>query len=529
MSTIKLNAASEHVGQSVQFIAAVQQIATGKKVLVARQRVQACHVLYVGDASRQFFKVTCWGETKPTLLHSSSSSEDSNPLQLSSVDAMLQIGDIVFFSSCCIKSYRGNVEAQFVLCKDKSTTSSTVQLLYRKDRYFSTQNVSLKDLYPMISWYKQSCREFTFEEGVSPKGRRNKCLIKDLKDNMVACVVCKLRKFGDDAGRLTISEGGVATELDGVLLCELIMFDSPRDMMTLNLWDQHADKRFVDRLLRHRGAIEINGIVVSLQALSNRLFANTTPHTVFHLLKLEDLESIELENKIKNFEKPFPTEMIPSGSTTFATLDEIEGCLFEGKAILKNVQVEQICFDRFLGSKSSVLPKFAQQLVEMYCIGCNQALSKLPVCDSTIILRFGACASKCKSHQDNSLDAPCCWRYRPFSITLRDIRNERLQVEVNDQAIKELVGNIEAGVVAESYDSKDQEIILPHFDAAFAVASLLNALVDDVNYRYEAQLLCSTIASQPTESYKDTSHNEHPTIRRHFCLISLTSSDTYLI
>lgn len=61
MDTIALAEAAAHVGRSVRFVAAVQQVATGKRVLVGRQRVQSCHVLHVGDAGRQFFKVTCWG------------------------------------------------------------------------------------------------------------------------------------------------------------------------------------------------------------------------------------------------------------------------------------------------------------------------------------------------------------------------------------------------------------------------------------------------------------------------------------
>ncbi|KAG7381411.1 hypothetical protein PHYPSEUDO_006029 [Phytophthora pseudosyringae] len=265
MDTISLGAAAAHVGQSVRFVAVVQQVATGKRVLVARQRVQACHVLHVGDASRQFFKVTCWGEAPPTLIHSSSTTEsdgDADPTQLSSTDAVLRVGYIALFSFCRIKSYRGNVEAQFVLRNDESATSSTVRLLYRKDRYFSTQDVPLKDLYPMIEWYKQHCREFIVETAsTAAKRRRDRTTIKDLRENMVASVVCKLRPPKDISAETAESESVIASELDGVLLCELIMFDSARDVMTVNLWDQHAERRFVARLLEHRGAIEIAGVL----------------------------------------------------------------------------------------------------------------------------------------------------------------------------------------------------------------------------------------------------------------------------
>ncbi|EEY66099.1 uncharacterized protein PITG_03641 [Phytophthora infestans T30-4] len=455
MTTISLDTAATHVGESVHFIAAVQQIATGKRVLVGRQRVQACHVLHVGDASRQFFKITCWGEAPPTLIHPASN-EDSGPMQLLSADAVLRVGDIVLFSFCRIKSYRGNVEAQFILRNDEFATSSTVQLLYRKDRYFSTQDVPLKDLYPMIEWYKQHCREF------------------DLRENM----------------------------LDGVLLCELIMYDSPRDVMTVNLWDQHADKRFVARLLEHHGAIEIDGIVVSLQALSNRLLANTTPHSVFRFLEPDDLDA----------------------PVTFATLEELEGCTFEGLATLENIRVEQVCLGRHFGHESHVLPSFAPQLAERYCTGCDQALPEISTRNNAAQTRFGACANKCKTRRGSTVDASCGWRYRRFSMILRDSRNERVQVEVDNLATVEMVGNIEAQVLMESRQ----------FDAASAVASLLNALVEDANQKFEAQLLCCTdktrdSVSQPSDSYQDSSREEERTDRRLFRLMGLIPNDSFSI
>ncbi|ETI43817.1 hypothetical protein F442_11294 [Phytophthora nicotianae P10297] len=535
MITISLDAAAAHVGESVRFIAAVQQVATGKRVLVGRQRVQACHVLHVGDASRQFFKVTCWGEAPPTLIHSLSTG-DPGPMQLSSADAVLRIGDIALFSFCCIKSYRGNVEAQFVLRNDESAMSSTVQLLYRKDRYFCTQDAPLKDLYPMIEWYKQHCREFIGDEGATPNRRTNRSPIKDLRENMVASVLCKLRPPKDNPAGTSEGGAAVASELDGVLLCELIMYDSARDVMTVNLWDQHADKRFIARLLEHRGAIEIDGIVVSLQALSNRLLANTTPHTVFRFVEVDDPESIELEKKLSGSGTPLQAGISLtkiSGPVAFATLEELQGCMFEGQATLENVRVEQICMNRHYGHESRVLPRFAPQLAERYCSGCDQALPELSTRNDAVQSRYGVCANKCKTRRGSTVAAPCGWRYRRFSMVLRDSRNERLQVEVESQATVEMVGNIEAYVLMESYD-KGNASASCQFDAASAVASLLNALVEDASQKFEAQILCSIVttrdsASQPGDSYQDSSRDEDRTARRLFRLRSLASSDSFTI
>ncbi|KAL4125045.1 hypothetical protein PRIC2_008635 [Phytophthora ramorum] len=536
-STLSLVETAAHVGQIVRFIAAVQQIAADKRVLVKRQCVQACHVLHVGDASRQFFKVTCWGDAPPSLIQStaaSGSEGEANPMQLSSADAVLRVGDIVLFSSCRIKSYRGNVEAQFVQ-RNELATSSMVQLLYRKDRYFSTQDVQLKDLYPMIKWYKQHYREFIVEDPASSHDATNRAVIKDLRENMIASVICKLRSSKDGTSATSGGAVGVASELDGVLLCELIMYDTARDAMTVNLWDQHAEKRFVARLLEHRGAVEIDGIVVSLQALSNRLLANTTPHTTFRLLDADDPESIQLETKTVARGKPLlhsVTSTEHGGSATFATLEELEGSMFEGQATLGNVRIEQICLGRHFGNDSQLLTKFAPLLAERYCTACGQTLLELPSQKSNGQHRYAACANKCKVRRGSTVDAPCGWRYRRFLIILRDFRDERLQIEVDNQATVEMVGNIEAEVLMASCENERRQRSSSNsqFHAASAVASLLNAFVEDASQKFEAQLICTTVEnrgspSQPVDSYPD----EEQAARRAFRLVSLVPSDAFSV
>ncbi|KAF1795270.1 hypothetical protein GQ600_14157 [Phytophthora cactorum] len=363
-------------------------------------------------------------------------------------------------------------------------------------RYFSTQDVPLKDLYPMIEWYKQHCREFIMEEGATSKTRKNRSMIKDLRENMVASVVCKLRPPKDNTNETSGGGGLVASELDGVLLCELIMYDTARDVMTVNLWDQHAEKRFVARLLEHTVLLKLMGC------------------------KPDDPESIELEKKISGLGTPFQTGISltrHSGPVTFTTLEELEGCMFEGHATLENVRVEQVYLGRHFGTESSVLPRFTGQLAERYCTGCDQALPEISTRNDAAPPRFGACVNKCKTRRGSAIDAPCGWRYRRFSMISRDSRNERLQVEVENQATVEMVGNIEARVLMKSCD-KGNTLPSSQFDAASAVASLLNALVEDANQKFEAQLLCSTVkprdsASQPADSYQDSSLEEDCTAR----------------
>ncbi|TDH65263.1 uncharacterized protein CCR75_008067 [Bremia lactucae] len=536
MDTILLKTARAHVGERVHFIAAVQQIAMGKRTLVARQRIQPCHVLLVGDATRQFFKVTCWGEAQPTLVHRSTSEDISDRVQVKSADAELQVGDIIKFSLCCIKLYRGNVEAQFFLRDEESAISSTAQLLYRKDRYFSTQGTSIKDLYPMIEWYKHNCRETGMIEGKTPKKINNRVMIKDLHENTVASVVCKLQLLNEKARAYIGKEEAKANELHGVLLCKLVMFDSVQDSMTVNLWDQHADKRFVARLLKHCGAIEIIGIVVSLQALSNRLLANTTPQTLFRFLALDDLKSIKLEKRLSGLEKPL-SNFTNIKQTTFATIEKLKSCPSIGHALVQNVRVERMYFNRYLGSESSVLPQFTSHLAEKYCMECEQTLEEFFLQDIVAQRHFGACKSTCQIRKGSStINAPWKWRYRRLSIILRDLQNEQLQVEVDDQAIVEMVGNITADVLVASVNSKRQKQQLPstHFDAESAVASLLNAFVTDASQTFEAQLSCVTmemcdVTIRPLDSIHDTSLDDSLSDRRRFCLVSITPCDGFSI
>ncbi|RLN89446.1 hypothetical protein BBJ28_00013820 [Nothophytophthora sp. Chile5] len=512
---IRLEEARTHVGQCVRFTAAIQQIATGKRALVAHRRVQTYHVLHVADATRQFFKVTCWGDAPPSLSSltaSSESEEDAEHARLSSSDAVIRVGDILLFSSCRIKAYRGNVEAQFVQRNEvfatPSTSSSTVQLLYRNDRYFNTRDVRLKDLYPMIEWYNQHRRELLMADedfastlATSEATRqRNTSAIKDLRENMVASVVCRLRRPQEESANPRYG-AGAASELDGVLLCELVMYDAPQYAMLVNLWDQHAEKRFVARLLKDSSIIAIDGIVVSLQALSNRLVANTTPQTTFCILDGSDREAIELEQRLGTSNSAVgaatPSSYVASREPpTFSTLEELETSTCERGIVLENVRVEQISFARHCGSESSILPNFTPQLVECYCSSCDQALPELPRQDDTIALRYGACENRCKTRRGGGgADEPHGWRYRRCSMILRDARNERLQVEVESQAIMELAGNIDARLLVEPPAHEDPIHLSSRFHAQATVASLLNTLVDDGSQSFQAELDCLRVRS----------------------------------
>ncbi|RLN71226.1 hypothetical protein BBJ28_00020251 [Nothophytophthora sp. Chile5] len=557
MSLIQLEEARTRVGQCVCFTAAIQLIATGKRALVAHHRVQTYHVLHVADATRQFFKVTCWGDAPPSLSSltaSSESEEDTEHAGLSSSNSVIRVGDILLFSSCRIKSYRGNVEAQFVqrneIFATPSTSSSTVQLLYRNDRYFNARDVRLKDLYPMIKWYKQHRREFLVadEDSASTSAtseatrRRSRSTIKDLRENMVASVVCKLRRPQEESNNPSYgagaASGDAASELGGVLLCELVMYDAPQYAMLVNLWDQHAEKRFVARLLKDISVVAIDGIVVSLQALSNRLVANTTPQTTFCILDGSDREAIELEKRLGTSSSAAGAATPSSYAVSreppaFLIFEELETSTCEGGIVLENVRVERISFARHCGSESKILPRFTPQLVECYCSSCDQVLPELPQQDDTITLHYGACENRCKTRRGGGADAPHSWRYRRCAMILRDARNERLQVEVESQAIMELAGNIDARLLVEPPDPvhEDPVPLSSRFHMQATVASLLNTLVEDGSQSFQAELNClrvrsgnGNVSQTTSDSTQEDSLRGDQAFRRVFTLTYLAPS-----
>src|SRR5690242_15562051 len=98
--------ASTTAASTCNFAAAVQHMTTAKRMLIERNaardigapsRDATYHVLVLADATKTYFKLHCWGDTLPTHKR-----EDQG-----GKDPVLCVGDIVLFSSCVIKSFRG--------------------------------------------------------------------------------------------------------------------------------------------------------------------------------------------------------------------------------------------------------------------------------------------------------------------------------------------------------------------------------------------------------------------------------------
>lgn len=432
--------------------------------------------------------------------------------------------------SCQVRSFGGNLEARF------SRASSNVQLLYRKDRYFNTRDVRLKDLYPMIEWYKQHRREFLFVGHGGQDGDGSSSLsgdsssasmrtkIRDLRENMVADVVCRLRELKPSesvamGANLVMDQGPrhraavEATDFDGVLLHELVMQDNPKDWMVVNLWDQHAENKFVARLLAHRGVVEIRGIVVSLNGLSNRLLANTTPQTQFCFI-----DAASADKDAQEIDTGLAIEHKPPGaaSSVFGSLDELESSpSLDGLVVLDNIRIEQLHLGQHFGSPSRVLPQFAQLLVESYCSVCNDALPELQL--DAIPPLYGPCKKHCRVRNGKK---ERLWRYRRFHMVVRDAHQQWLQLEVEHTAMLELLGNIEAEMLIHPHVQGQP----PPFHVQCAVASLLNAVVGDATQTFRAEVHCDQGGSRGGDAVRGNGIDASQTLspqRKVFTVVSL--------
>lgn len=358
----------------------------------------------------------------------------------------------------------------------------------------------------MIEWYKQHRCEFFLVSGDrdSSESRGSssstttttttsllttvlRTRIRNLRDNMVANVLCRVRELkpsesaamGAHLAHQSYNPQRVieATDFDGLLLRELVMQDNPKEWMVVNLWDQHAETKCVTRLLAHSGLVELRGVVINFNALSNRLRANTTPHTQICFI---DMTAAMADRDVQTIEKSFGSEARgPLSQTVCTSLDELDNQCCDGRVAVDNVRIERILLGSHFGSSSRVQSQFAQLLVESYCSVCMDVQPELEL--NTIPPEYGPCNKRCRAR---SGEKERLWRYRRFQIVLRDARHQRMQLEVESNVLVELLGNIEAEKLTHPLIDASP----PPFNVKSAVAALLNALVSDGAQTFRAEI-----------------------------------------
>lgn len=364
---------------------------------------------------------------------------------------------------CVIKAYRGNVEAQF-------THTSSAQLLYRRERYFNTRDVRLKDLYPMIEWYKSRRHLFlVVAEGSTASSNEGGLsvaftAVRDVREDMLVNIrgTIEERKGTEDDS----VHRGAATDHDGVHLCEVVIKDATGASLLLNLWDQHADPKFVTRFLAHRGPVEAKGVIISFNSATNSLVGDTTPRTEFRFTNAgtadgspcgsEGSDDADLRNHV------------------FTSIEAIENTSLAGHLHIENVVIDSVLFSDFMGKAGAVTPAYTPLLTECFCSICD---CKLPVTHVDSIHRtYGSCPQQCRPKHGESERK---WRYRSVTMVLRDTSGSKLSVLVEDTVMTRLLGNIQAESLVNPKTSSGTAS-LP-FNPQTTVAGLVNALVQGTN------------------------------------------------
>ncbi|KAH9115283.1 hypothetical protein AeMF1_010662 [Aphanomyces euteiches] len=397
-------------GTTVSFLAFVHQIHQDK----LKDKKHCC--VWIGDPSVPFFKLHAWSD------------------ECTVVARKLQAGDICCFQEISIRCFRGNKEAHL-------TRDSFFNVFVRKNQF---QNVTLAyvpftSIMPLVEWTKDlHAKGFGLGQGNIATVK-----IKDLREHMLAHVVCRLRPVlrqhtlhyvDDDRGPHTT-------------LRQLVMVDGPDDGILLNIWHDHFDPSSIPLGV----SVEVRHIVVSFNSLRHSLMANTTSESVLVPLTQSPASSAE-----SHIEAPL------LAVDTFA---EAAAGQFNGRMLIHNVILEAL----ELAVPSTMGTWQTAQLVEGYCAWCECALPEQPNTAGVVPPLYGPCANRCQ-HAKKSMS----WRYRPATLIVRDSSNQAIRLHVQDAAMQALVGHIPAAAVA------DCRRISTGLDARETVRFLLEAVPSPV-------------------------------------------------
>ncbi|OQR84918.1 hypothetical protein ACHHYP_12494 [Achlya hypogyna] len=403
----RLNAASLAelvVGRPASFVAYVHQV----QLETLKDKPHA--TLWVGDPAIAFFKLHAWaGDAAP-------------------VAARIAAGDIASFRDVYVKYYRGNKEGHL--------HASGVAVAVRHNQFRdhdSAESPSFTSVLPLLDWSKtlqSSGRSFGHVDVPVVK-------IKDLRENMLAHVVCRLRRAGP---------------LDSA---DAVLYDGPEAGMALNVC--HKTPAFLS--LRYGAIVRLTHIVVSFNSLRQSLVANTTGES-----RVEYLDGVS--------EPVAPARMQPLEFDGFAEAEEAE---LNGHAIFRQVGIRHLIlpFDWDDG------PHGIYRLVEKYCVHCECALPEQPLDVQPRL--YGRCTNLCGGKPRDA------WRYRPLVLELVDVHGVSVHVHAQDVAIAALVGNIPAAQVVLPTDGLEHRVV---------VEALLRSLAD-CKHPLDIHVYCSVLGTGP--------------------------------
>jgi hypothetical protein len=392
--------------------------------------------IWIGDRTIPFFKLHAW-------------SNDAG-----AVSTRIDAGDIVCFQDVAVKSFRGSVEAHLV-------RYSTVTVLVRKNQFQNNHEsvyVPFSRIVALVDWSKEIIG-YGFGEVNVPMVR-----IRDLRENMLAHVVCRLRATKNH--RYVHNIGGHSMTAND--LQTVVMYDGVEDAMLLHIWNHHIEPH----RLRYAVLLELRHLIVSFDSLRQCLVATTTAESTLHIVQ-EDIENHKMPILPSMKSNCHDDTLLQFDSFAEAT----EAVEFNGHAIFRNVVVEDLeCpVDLSLG---------VAMLIECYCTYCECTLAEK---NASVVPRVYA--SSCV----NQCPLKIGWRYRPCTMHIRDSSGARLQIYVHDTAFMTLVGHVPADSLVHPKTNHDG------MDAHFIVETLLRAVVSPVPVTM--QIYCSYNTHQTTYAF----------------------------
>ncbi|KDO33763.1 hypothetical protein SPRG_01644 [Saprolegnia parasitica CBS 223.65] len=364
-------------------------------------------ILWVGDPSVAYFKLHAWASEAPLV-------------------TKLVAGDIAAFRNLRAKCFRGVVEGHL-------TRSSSVVVLMRNNQFLDphrAESPSFCTLLPLLDWTRQ------LEASGRSFGHVNipEIAIKDLRENMLAHVVCQLRPCPPPAPH-----------------SYAMMYSGPEDGMLLHLWNDPLSFRS----LRYNAPVRVTHLLISFDASRQCLVATTTGES-----RVEYLADAP--------ETASPTSM--TSAVEFDGFNDAMDAALNGHVIVRRVGIRHV-----------ILPfawdEGAWQLIEKYCVHCETTLPEAPL--NVHPRLYSSCVHEC----DGS--ARDVWRYKPFVLELVDVHGVSAHVHAHDVAIERLLGHIPASLLAAPTPDGSLEYRL-------IVEALLRSLTD-TSHPIDVHVYCSVV------------------------------------
>ncbi|EQC39761.1 hypothetical protein SDRG_03187 [Saprolegnia diclina VS20] len=363
-------------------------------------------ILWVGDQSVAYFKLHVWAAEAPLV-------------------AKLMAGDIAAFRNLRVKCFRGVVEGHL-------TRSSSVVALMRHNQFLDphrAESPSFCTLLPLLEWTRQ------LEASGRSFGHVNipEIAIKDLRENMLAHVVCQLRPCLPPAPQSYV-----------------MLYSGPEDGMLLHL----SNDLMPFRSLRFDVPARVTHLIVTFDASRQCLVANTTGES-----RLEYLVDVP------------ESGASTSSSLEFDSFHDASDAELNGHVILRRVGIRHVILP-FAWERES-----ACQLIEKYCVHCETTLPEAPL--EVYPRLYGSCVHECEGKPRD------VWRYKSFVLELVDVHGVCAQVHAHDVAIERLLGHIPASLVAAptSENGLEYKVI---------VEALLRSLTD-TSHPMDVHVYCSVV------------------------------------